>query len=99
MTKNDRYPDNQFAIRNLQLTVAKCHFSCLKCKGPNEDDCTLCPNGDLNSDGTCECKSGYSFGNECGEICPDHLLADDKTRKCIPGGCVLNCSKCDTDKN
>ncbi len=42
----DENQDNQsFLIRDFRIYIQKCHFSCLQCNGPKENQCTSCYQG------------------------------------------------------
>lgn len=70
----------------------KCHFSCLSCNGPNENNCLSCKENyiyDVRS-GTCDCEKKknlwYSQGNRaiCTEKCPYNLpYLNNETNECI----------------
>uniref|UniRef100_A0AAX7TAM9 P/Homo B domain-containing protein n=1 Tax=Astatotilapia calliptera TaxID=8154 RepID=A0AAX7TAM9_ASTCA len=70
-----------------------CHATCLKCTGPQSEDCISCISSQALDEGRCVvgCASGkYQSGGRC-HLC-DHTCAT-----CVDAG-PANCTSCDTDK-
>ncbi|CAD8064324.1 unnamed protein product [Paramecium sonneborni] len=78
-------------VKNVVIIPQLCHFTCLTCNGPLEDNCLTCPNG-IIQDGKCNCQNGYSSYNyECVQSCPQYYTS--KNQKCLLN-CSLNCQDC-----
>ncbi|KAL4481736.1 hypothetical protein ABPG74_007825 [Tetrahymena malaccensis] len=63
-----KYKQNGLGIRNIQLSVKKCHSSCNSCQnGPNPWNCITCQkNNNVINSSQCVCASSeYSQSNQC----------------------------------
>lgn len=47
-------------MSKFYISVDECHYTCLTCIGPNEDNCLSCPTNASKSGNTCKCNNGYN---------------------------------------
>ena len=75
-------PDTQayWGIRDLQLIVQGCHYTCFTCTGPSEANCTKCTIGN------------YLQGSICLSKCPPNTYGDDNSGICLD--CSDSCLEC-----
>ncbi|EWS75296.1 transmembrane protein, putative (macronuclear) [Tetrahymena thermophila SB210] len=77
-----------FAVRNVNVSVQKCHNTCISCQnGPNQTDCIECELGNASKiDNQCVCQQNeYAYFMNC---------YSPPCFKCNP--CILsNCSQCE----
>ncbi|CAK81878.1 unnamed protein product (macronuclear) [Paramecium tetraurelia] len=78
-------------VKNVVLSPQLCHFTCLTCTGPNNNDCLTCPNG-TTQNGKCLCQIGYSAYNyQCVQTCPQYYKTQNQECQL---NCSLNCQNC-----
>ncbi|KAL4482199.1 hypothetical protein ABPG72_017980 [Tetrahymena utriculariae] len=86
---------NGIAIRNINLSVKKCHSSCYSCKGgPNPWNCILCQSkNNMRVDSQCICQQGeyYKYQGCYSSPCydcvkcvqPNCQICEDETGNCL----------------
>lgn len=57
-------------INAQNIVCQKCSSKCVSCDGPRDSDCLTCANGkELNGQGFCVCKNGYTEDSNSNCIC------------------------------
>ncbi|EAS02540.2 myxococcus cysteine-rich repeat protein (macronuclear) [Tetrahymena thermophila SB210] len=76
--------NESFSIGQVQVFVDECHFSCLSCVGPQQNQCKLCFNNVIPTNGVCpQCVGASSiFDNGiCVSSCPQNKI--NKNQVCV----------------
>ncbi|CAD8145945.1 unnamed protein product [Paramecium octaurelia] len=78
-------------VKNIVVIPSICHFSCLTCSGPDNNNCLTCPQG-TTKNGKCSCQNGYyAYSYQCVQTCPQYYKSFG--RECSLD-CSLNCQDC-----
>lgn len=81
-----------WGIKDVTVSISKCHATCTTCYGPNSTNCNTCSGAHMIAiNGTCVCDraNGYYLNNSaCMYECPTSPMKymDDLSRSCVFNG-------------